>query len=281
MGHQKKSGKTYKADHNFLMNKAYFISAFSVVSILGFGEPTLAAVINFDDQGLSGPSFFDLAGDAQTLNINTDFGNVRFEGGVILTNATNAPANRSSAYGTANKAGFGIRDNPTRKNPLTIEFASPIENFFLDVFNGLPVRSGLNYTVADDLGNFSTFSLVSNLQGGFQKIGFAAAGKKITVTADTSPGAASPFPNGAYDFFIDNIFFNAELPDDLLEPVEEVIVPTPTPTPVPTPTPMPTPTPPMPTPDPKSPDPASVPEPVGVLGILTVSALGFFRKGKR
>ncbi|MGC1306089.1 MAG: PEP-CTERM sorting domain-containing protein [Phormidesmis sp.] len=287
------------------MKKVCLLSTFSVAAALGFGTPSIAAVINFDDQGLFGPRSFIAAGDAKTLNISTEAGNAQFRGGVILTNATNSPANQSSAYGTANNAvNAGVADNFTRQNPLIIEFDNPIKNFFLDVFNGLPI-SNLNYTVADDIGNSSTFSLGSNLRSGFQKIGFQAAGKRITVTADTSAAEVFPFDKGIYDFLIDNISFNAELPDDLLEPITEVIVPSPEPTPTPTPEPAPTPTPtpaatPIPTPTPEPaptpeptpvpslpepapdlPEPESVPEPASVLGTLTIAALGVSQKRRK
>ncbi|MEL6604627.1 MAG: hypothetical protein AAFP20_15535 [Cyanobacteria bacterium J06614_10] len=286
------------------------LSAASLVglSVVGGGAPALAVAINFDDQGLSGPRFFNSAGDAQILNVDTSAGNVRFSGGVILTNATNAPANQTSTYGTANNLeADGIRNNPTRQNPLVIEFETPVENFFLDVFNGIPLP--LDYTVADDIGNFSTFSLLSNLQSGFQKIGFQAAGKRITITPDTSAEALAPrFSEGAYDFFIDNINFNTALPNDLLEPVEEVIVPMPDAAPEPEqpgpeqpepeqpeseqpepeqPGPMPDPVPkpiseqaptPGASPLPSSPSPVKVPEPVSILSMLMLSGLGLLRR---
>lgn len=297
------------------MNKTSLVGALSVASLAftALEKPTFAAVINFDDQGFSGPSQFDLAGDAQTLSINTDVGSVTFTGGVILTNATNLPANRSATYGTANNI-RGIRDNFTRQNPLVIEFENPVENFFLDVFNGVPIPS-LNYTVADDIGNSSTFSLESNARGGFQKIGFQATGQRITITPDTSAAALEPrFSKGAYDFLIDNVTFNTSLPDDLLDPIDEVVVPMPEPpldpSPVPveepspveepeepeepspveepqTPEPMPMPTSPStpdtpiePTPLP-GPDPTSVPEPTGVLSLLAVGAFGLYKKSKK
>lgn len=282
------------------MNKTSLVGALSLASIAftALEESTFAAVINFDDQGFSGPSQFDLAGDAQTLNIDTDAGNVTFIGGVILTNATNLPANRSTTYGTANNI-RGIRDNFTRQNPLVIEFENPVENFFLDVFNGVPIPS-LNYTVADDIGNSSTFSLESNARGGFQKIGFQATGQRITITPDTSAAALEPrFTRGAYDFLIDNVTFNTSLPDDLLDPIDEVVVPMPESPPAPSPTeeppteepqtpePMPMPTSPS-TPDTPTepiplpgPDPTSVPEPTGVLSLLAVGAFGLYKKSKK
>ncbi|MEO1619966.1 MAG: PEP-CTERM sorting domain-containing protein [Cyanobacteria bacterium J06632_3] len=264
------------------MNRISLVRAAMLAPLAVLASPSFsrAAKITFDDQGFSGPSLFDQAGDAVTLNIQTDNGNVRFEGGVLLTNATNSPANQTTTYGTANGLSgglFPIQENPTRKNPITITFENPVQNFFLDVFNGLSV-SGLQYTVADDIGNSSTFSLDANNQGGFQKIGFQATGTTVTVTADTTADAVSPFPAGAYDFFIDNVTFNAPLPNDLLDPFDEVVVPMPEPAPIPDPAPIPNPNPVEPSP---SSSPVSVPEPVSVLSMLTIGVFSLVRRSQR
>lgn len=241
------------------------IGAVLIASIAGFASPASAIQINFDDQGLLGPDNFNEAGDAQTLDIATGIGNVRFEGGVIISAATNL-FNETSVYGTGNNidnfiADASIDDNFTRQNPLIIEFENPIENFFIDVFNGLP-EPGLEYTVADDIGNSSTFALDSVQAGGFQTIGFPATGTVVTIAADISD------TNGAYDFFIDNINFNAALPDDILEAVEEVVVPTPPSTPIPTPIANPS----------EPSDPVSVPEPFSIVSLLVAGALAVSQK---
>lgn len=59
-----------------------------------------ATVIDFDSQGLSGPSFSTPDRHAQTLNITTPIGNVQFSGGSICTNCTNSPADQTSFYAT-------------------------------------------------------------------------------------------------------------------------------------------------------------------------------------
>ena len=280
------------------MNKTWIVSALSLAAVTATASTAaVAAVINFDAQGLFGPKTFNLAGNAQPLVVETNAGRVRFEGGVILSNVTNLPANSSSIYGTANNI-TNIDNNPTRRKSLTIEFENPVENFFLDVFNGVPVPQ-LNYTVADDIGNAATFELASNNQSGFQKIGFPAAGRRITITPDTSAAALEPeFAAGAYDFLIDNITFNTALPNDLLNPVDEVSMPVPTqpaqpqrpalPMPAPTPvlpgsptTPQPTQEDPTPIGAPTEPVPVAVPEPAGILGLLAMSALGFFKAAKQ
>ncbi|NNE89632.1 MAG: VPLPA-CTERM sorting domain-containing protein [Silicimonas sp.] len=176
----------------------------SVLAICVAG-PSYAAVLNFDDQGLTGPSLF---ADATAETINETFGSIDVEltGGAILSNTSFLPGNTTSVYGTADVPGIVELDGAT--NPLVISFSESITNFFLDVFNGLPTV--VTYTVADNNGNFATFDLASNLNGGFETIGFAATGDEVTVTASSS----AMFGTG-YDFFVDNITFNEDLPPDL------------------------------------------------------------------
>lgn len=157
-----------------------------------------ASVLNFDDQGLSGPSVFASA-PATNLNLNVDGVSVALTGGAILTNTTNLPADQTSLYGTADFQSGGL-------NPITLTFGSDISNFFLDVYNG--ETYDVSYTVADNMGHSSTFSLAPNLNGGTSQIGFAATGNVITITA-------LPSDTTSWDFFVDNIHFNEALPPDL------------------------------------------------------------------
>jgi hypothetical protein len=182
------------------MNKSSVCGMTFGLLVTGLSSQAFAVTVNFDDQGLSGPSIFASAGPAQTLDITTSDGNVQFKGGVILTNTTNLPANQTSIYGTAS---FG---DPSLSNPLTIKFANSIQNFFLDVYNGN--TEDITYTVADNSGNSETFTLAPNLDGGTSQIGFAAVGTEVTITS--SIGSST-----AYDFFIDNITFNEALPPNL------------------------------------------------------------------
>lgn len=160
-----------------------------------------ASSINFDDQGLTGPSLFASASPL-VVNETIDGVNVIISGGTVLTNTANLPGNSSSTYGTADFFTGGV-------NPITVVFDSAITNFFLDVYNGNTVN--VDYMVSDNLGNSATFSLLDNISGGFQTIGFAATGTIVTILALAPPtGACCEF-----DFFIDNINFNAPLPPDL------------------------------------------------------------------
>jgi len=176
-----------------------------IVVIFGASQQASADAINFDS--LLGPTTFAAAGPAQTLNISTSIGSVQFTGGVILTNATNLPADETSIYGTAaDPYGIlGVIADPSLKNPLTITFPVPITNFFVDIINGN--TSPIVYTVADNAGNTRSSTLVPNTSGGNELVGFAATGTVVTVSA------ASGLPE--YDFFIDNVHFNEPLPPNL------------------------------------------------------------------
>ncbi len=177
----------------------------SLVLGLTLATGASAVTLNFDDQGLTGPSLFASA-TPQDVNATLGGVDVTLTGGTVLSNTSFLPANSTSVYGTADFFDGGL-------NPLLLTFSLPIENFFLDVFNGNTVP--VNYTVADNNGNARTFSLLSNQNGGFETIGLAATGTEITITAEppTDPSCCQ------FDFFVDNLTFNEALPDELDTPV--------------------------------------------------------------
>lgn len=255
--------------------------------IIGGARATFAQVINFEAQcptvASSGPcaTEFVNAGNAQAVNISTTVGNVLVQGGILLDAATNLPADETAVYGTAgNATSIGVTTGSGFTNPITITFTQPIHNFFLTVLNGN--TASVNYIVADNAGNSATFTLVPNLSGGQNVIGFAATGSVVTITAVAATGAP-------WDFFIDNLTFNMPLPTGLT-PISTT-TPTPTPTPTATPTPTPTPTPtatptPTPTPTPTStptPAPSATPAPASLIlvliGIAATSLYLWRRKG--
>lgn len=130
---------------------------------------------------------------------------VLIQGGTILDNTAFLPGNSTAVYGTADFAGAAYT------NPLVITFDSPITNFFMDIFNGNTTT--VSYLVEDNMGNSTSFTLDDNTTGAFKTVGFAATGTIITVLA------LLPDPPGCckWDFFIDNIHFNEDLPPELSE----------------------------------------------------------------
>ena len=161
-----------------------------------------ASILNFDDQGLSGPSFFSQASPVTVVEV-IDGVEITVEGGTILTNTSNLPANQTSIYGTASFFSGG-------QNPITISFDQPIQNFFLEVLNG--ATTDVEYVVMDDLGNSRSFTLAPNLNSGATTIGIATVGTQITIMAIVDS-------TGFFDFFVDNIQWNQDLPPDLTVPV--------------------------------------------------------------
>jgi PEP-CTERM motif len=181
---------------------------FAAVSTRAFAD-----VIDFET--FTGPSTFSAAGNAQTISVSTPIGNVQFSGGVILTDATNLPADETSVYGTANNI-RGVTTGSGFTDPLTITFPVAIHNFFLDVLNGN--TQDVTYEVADNDGHSASFTLIPNLMSGNELVGFAASGTTVTITAMTS--------QNSWDFFIDNIHFDEPLPPQLgiPEPASVVLI---------------------------------------------------------
>src|SRR4029453_9668707 len=111
-----------------------------------------AATIDFEDR--TGPPLF--AGvdpfEPQQLQYSVGGADVVIDGGVLLDETFNGPANQSTIYGTAC---FGGCSAPELVNPLTVTFSKAIDNFFLDVYNGWIVD--VLYRVSDKTGHFSHF----------------------------------------------------------------------------------------------------------------------------
>ena len=171
-----------------------------------------AAVINFQDHVTgSGPAFCG-AGNAQTLTITMGVYDVVFSGGAALgPGILNLPATASVAYGTSDFAN-GCDSQSGYTNPLTIQFfatgtstALNVNNFFVDLYNGNTVA--VDYTLTDNLSNSATFNVGQNLAGGQHTFGFASAGSAFTITGGVADGGCC-----AWDFFINNVGFNEDLP---------------------------------------------------------------------
>jgi hypothetical protein len=169
----------------------FILSAFTAMTFQSFGT-----VIDFDSQGLTGPSLFaDANPIPQTIPITVDGITVTFNFGVILTQTTNLPADQTSVYGTASFV-------PGMSNPLVITFSQPVTNFFMNLYNGQTTDA--TYNVSDNNGNSQNFTLPPNLSGGQSLVGIAATGSIMTIQ-DISG-------TGTWDFFIDNIGFNQAIP---------------------------------------------------------------------
>lgn len=173
------------------MRKSSFAAA---VLILALPVAAHASVINFDDQGITGPSTFAAASPSpQTVGVTVDGITATFTGGVILENTTSLPANQTAIYGTAS-FGTGL------SNPIRITFSQGVDNFLVDVLNGWTTTA--DFLVRDNFGATQTFSLAPNLSSGATTIGLISTGLSWVEIVQTVPGST------AWDFFVDNIRFN-------------------------------------------------------------------------
>ena len=177
--------------------RKYLLILLFCVALVSIRTQAFAVLINFDDQGLSGPQLF--GGVMQVIALTNVGGSgidATFSGGVILTNATNFPANHTSVYGTySGVTGY--------TNPMTVTFSQPVSNFFLDLYNGW--TSDRTFTVFDNSGNSTTVTLPPNTSSGQTLVSFSAAGSIISLQ-DVTIGVST------WDFLIDNIHFNEPLP---------------------------------------------------------------------
>ncbi len=170
-----------------------------IIGALAVSTVAIAEQISFEQ--FTGAALFGSA--RQTLTIPTSVGLVTVSGGTILQAEANLPADQTSVYASAHFdnliAGYS--------NPITLSFPQPINNFFLDVFNGN--TDNVDYTVADNQAHSATFNLPDNFSNGQSLIGFAATGNKVTILAGPSTTGVD------WDFSIDNVTFNEPLPPSL------------------------------------------------------------------
>jgi len=180
------------------MTRLVLVAAISGL-LLARGEQAPADIITFDDQGLTGPSWFWPPPPylpPQNVSVTAPGGvGVSFSGGIISTNETYNWVDRTSLYATAGAAGAGY------SRTLTIQFDQPITNFICDVMNGCGITT--TFQVADNQGHSSVISLAPDLGGGMAQVSIPAVGQQVTVTQITNVPAV-----GGWDFSIDNIQFN-------------------------------------------------------------------------
>jgi|SRR5271166_4055014 len=157
--------------------------------LIGSALAANAYIVTFEDQ--TGPSTF--GNPNETLTYNFPGVTATFDGGTILTNTTNLPADQTSVYGT---------ESCCNSNPLTITFSVPVTNFFLDILNGNTIDE--TYTIADNVGNTASFLIPPNLSSGLQFYSLAATGTVVTITSKAT--------GGFWDFFVDNVGFDQPTP---------------------------------------------------------------------
>ena len=155
-----------------------------------------ATTINFDDQGLVGPSTFAAATPSpQTPTIAGGSVSATFAGGVVLTNTNGLTVNQSSVYGTSDFFDTGPQ------NPITVTFSQPVRNIVFDVMSG--EFTAEPYQITDNLGNTVEFTVSDFMSNGMVTIGLLSTASSFAISQF---GGST----GWFDFFIDNIRFDVD-----------------------------------------------------------------------
>jgi hypothetical protein len=153
-------------------------------------SPSVADVIDFEAQTVAvGGNLTGVPDSPLTIGIAT------FTGGELLNGEIGVNADQSGVYATEGVFGSGETD------PLEIGFASPVNDFSVDIVN---VDDAQSYTVSDNLGDSVTMSLpsVNDLGAAI----FSLPGNGITTVDITSADFK------AWDFSIDNVSFTTTTP---------------------------------------------------------------------
>ena len=137
--------------------------------------------INFAEY--SGPSIFS------AVDPPLQVGPATLSGGQILTDATNAPADEGTIYGTAN---FCSGCLPT----ITVDFSVPVSQLSMFLINGETFT--VTYTVVDNQGGSQTITLVANFNSGAGTVALPESG----ITQVKVTGSA-----GTWDFAIGSVTF--------------------------------------------------------------------------
>jgi len=167
-----------------LASLALVTATFALATTVGSAA---AATSTIDFESLTGPNrFCPPAGPPLTIDGAT------FSGGAILSAVEGLPANQSTVYGTSDCAGFACA--------ITITFSSPVENFSVDVLNGM--LEPVSYTVTSNLGETVTKTIAASQSSGAET--FTLTGSGITSVTITPTGGCSTF----WDFLIDKVQFD-------------------------------------------------------------------------
>lgn len=175
-----------------------------------------------------GPSVYILAGPAKTITASNL---ATFNGGTILGNATNFPAQSyatpPNVYATTSQSAISGAD-PSLQSTLTIDIATgyTANEVSFPLFNGMGVSE--TYTVKAYAGATvvatQTLQLASNTSSGFGVVDLVAAG--ITRVAIT-PGFT--YQAGYWNYAIDTVALNQKVQDALKAATTTTLSATPNP----------------------------------------------------
>ncbi len=169
-----------------------FLAAATIMGVVVFGSAAQATIIDFE--GLPNSS------TQGSITLTAGGRTVTFDNVLVYNGLSNAPADESTVlFNAADPYSTGSA-GPV----MTITFDGPINNFFMNLFNG--ETQTVTYTVADNAGNSTTVSIDPNLSSGVSLISFPATGSIITITPTLIAGSPP------YDYFIDNVGFDEATP---------------------------------------------------------------------
>ena len=150
-----------------------------------------AMPIDFESQGASIPGTFGQnSSDTSSLVMLVNGITVTFSGGILLSRATDLPANETSVYGTTSYVG-------AMDNPLRITFSAPVDNLVFSLYNGQTANTQYEAT---ENGISQQFALAPNIFKGSTQISFGGTSSEVDIS-DISG-------RGTWDFFIDNLQFD-------------------------------------------------------------------------
>jgi hypothetical protein len=152
--------------------------------------PASATVIDFEAQAANrGSNLTGIPDSPLTIGIAT------FTGGELRFGLINLPADETGVYVSEGLFGSG------ETNPLVITFATPVSDFSVLLANG--DSQNQTYTVSDDLGDSTNFTLAlpGSLNNAARTVALSGAG--ITTVSITSANASF------WNFAIDNVTFSA------------------------------------------------------------------------
>jgi uncharacterized protein (TIGR03437 family) len=146
--------------------------------------------LNFQSECPNGPQVsgpcsptLEAAGPGMPVTIQTSDGPVTFSGGIV--------ASGPDAYATASFGGSGY------SQAITITLPTTATNFYLTMLNGDPYPDA--FTVSDNAGHVSSFTIPANSESGVQGVSFQSVGTVVTVTTS----------DPQWDFGIESISFTA------------------------------------------------------------------------
>ena len=116
-----------------------------------------AIMINYDDQGLIGPSYISGTpyDSPEVVEVSAPAlgGDVTFENGRIFTNASGVYANNTSIYANIDYGNYS-------SNIITIILPTIVSNYSLEIINAVPFD--IEYQVRDNGGNSHNVTIIPN-----------------------------------------------------------------------------------------------------------------------